>query len=124
MMPNLYTQLNAITPNIPTRECRPYKILGVYIDEQLTFDYYTQHIIAKLNRLLYCINRIKHFLPCTALCSLYFALIHSHLSYCPIINSCASNTNIQKIALVQKEAICIISNKGYLEHTAPLLKSL
>lgn len=108
----------------PNSECRAYKILGVYIDEQLTFDYHTQHIIAKLNRSLYCINRIKHFLPCSALRSLYFALIHSHLSYCPIITSCASNTNIQKISRVQKKAIRIISNKGYLEHTAPLFKSL
>jgi hypothetical protein len=56
--------------------------------------------------------------------SLYFALIHSHLSYCPIITSCASNSNIQKIAKIQKKAVRIITKKPYLEHTAPLFKSL
>jgi hypothetical protein len=55
---------------------------------------------------------------------LYFALVHSHLSYCPIITSCASSKNIQKISRVQKKAIRIISNKGYFEHTDPLFKEL
>jgi hypothetical protein len=44
--------------------------------------------------------------------TLYFALVHSHLSYCPIITSCASNANIQKIIRVQKKAIRIISNRN------------
>jgi hypothetical protein len=104
--------------------CRAYKILGIYIDDQLTFDSHTQHIISKLNCSLYCINRVKHFLPPAALRSLYFALIHSHISYCPIITSCASNTNIQKITRIQKKAVRIISNKQYREHTAPIFRSL
>jgi hypothetical protein len=108
----------------PNPACRAYKILGVYIDEQLTFDFHTQHILTKLNRSLYCINRAKHFLPQSALRSLYFALIHSHISYCPIITSCASNTNLQKITRIQKKAVRIITNKHYLEHTAPIFISL
>jgi hypothetical protein len=108
----------------PNPQCRAYKILGVYIDEMLSFDHHTQHIVSKLNRSLYCINRVKNFLPAEAMRTLYFALLHSHLSYCPIITSCGSNANIQKIIRVQKKAICIISNKHYLEHTAPLFESL
>jgi hypothetical protein len=88
----------------------------------LTFDFPTNQIASKLNRSLYCINKVKHFLP--ALCSLWFALIHSHLSYCLIITSCANNSNIIKMAKLQKKAIHIISNKHYLEHTVPLFKSL
>jgi hypothetical protein len=36
-----------------------------------------------------------------------------HLSYWPIILSCAFNTNIQKIIKIQKKAIHIISNKPW-----------
>ena len=96
----------------------------MYIDEHLTFDYHTNHIASKLNRSLYCISKVKHFLPPPALRSLYFALFHSHLSYCPTITGCASTSNINKITLLQQKAIRIISNSTYHEHTAPIFKKL
>ncbi len=74
--------------------------------------------------MFYCINKVKHFLSTDALHSLYFALIHPHLSYCPITTSCAINSNILKIQKFQKKTICIISNKQYLDHTVRLFKSL
>ncbi len=94
------------------------------MDAILSFDFHTNHIITKLNRSLFCINRAKNILPLSALRSLYFALVHSHLSYCPIITSCTNASNIQKISLVQCKAICIITKTNYHEHTAPLFKSL
>jgi hypothetical protein len=122
--PTLIHPVERFHSSHPNPSCRAYKILGVYIDETLSFDFHTQYIISKLNRSLYCINKVKNFLPTEAMRSLYFALIHSHLSYCPIITSCASNSNIQKIAKIQKKAVRIITKKPYLEHTAPLFKSL
>jgi hypothetical protein len=100
-------QLKHLNPH-----CRAYKILVVYTDEMLSFDHHTQHIVSKLNHSLYSTNRVKNFLPAEAMHTLYFALVHSHLSYCPIITSCASNANIQKIIRVQKKAIRIISNRN------------
>jgi hypothetical protein len=38
---------------------RAYKILDVYLDEHLTVDHHTTHIISKLNRSLYCLNKLK-----------------------------------------------------------------
>jgi hypothetical protein len=122
--PNLIHTIERFHSGHPNPNCRAYKILGVYIDEQLTFDYQTNNIISKLNRSLYCINKVKHLLPPPALRSLYFALFHSHLSYCPIIASCATNQNINKITLLQKKAIRIITNSTYHEHTAPIFKKL
>jgi hypothetical protein len=100
---------------------RSYKLLGIYLDENLTFDFHTQATITKLNRSLFCINKVKNILPKPALKSLYYALIHSHLSYCPIITSCASNKNIKKISNTKK-AMRIISGKQYHTHTNPLFK--
>jgi hypothetical protein len=84
---------------------RSYKLLGIYLDENLTFDFHTQATITKLNRSLFCINKVKNILPKPALKSLYYALIHSHLSYCPVITSCASNKNIKKISVIQKKPL-------------------
>ena len=35
-------------------------------------------------------------------CTSYFSIFHSHLLYCPLMVNCATKTNIQKIAVMQK----------------------
>jgi hypothetical protein len=56
--------------------------------------------------------------------SLYYALIHSHLNYCPIILNCLTKTKLSKLAKVQKKAIRIISKSTYNAHTAPIFQQL
>ncbi len=73
---------------------------------------------------MYCIRQAKHNLSLAALKALYFALVHSHLMYCPIVVSCTSKTNINRIIRVQKKAIRIITHSNYNEHTAPILYRL
>ncbi len=77
-----------------------------------------------LPTLFYCIKQAKNNLSAEAMKSLYYALVHSHLTYCPIILSCTNITNINRIIKVQKKAICIITNSTYNEHTTPLFKNL
>jgi hypothetical protein len=122
--PNLVSSVGQIYTNHPDKQYRAYKLLGIYLDEHLSFDYHTHYLISKLNRSLYCINRAKNFITKQALKSLYFALIHSHLTYCPVITSCSSTQNLNKLFLVQKKAIRTISYKNYNAHTAPLFKEL
>jgi len=55
---------------------------------------------------------------------LYDAMIHSHIVYCINIYGCANLTSLQKLKIKQKEAIRIIANVGYREHTNPLFKTL
>jgi hypothetical protein len=56
--------------------------------------------------------------------TLYFAMIHSHIVYCMSIYSCANSTSLNKLRIKQKEAIRVICNAGYREHTAPLFNRL
>jgi len=51
-------------------------------------------------------------------------MIHSHLVYCINIYSCATDTCLNKLRIKQKEAIRIICNAGYRDHTAPLFVKL
>ena len=62
----------------------------------------------------------KNNLSTSGLRSLYFALIHSHLSYCPIILNCMTKTNLGKLEKIQKQAVRIITKSHYNEHTVPL----
>ena len=83
-------------------DCRAYKLLGIYLDEFLSLDYHVNHIVKILNRSLYCIKLAKNNLNVTGLRSLYFALVHSHLNYCPIILSCLNSKNLKKIQKSKK----------------------
>jgi hypothetical protein len=55
---------------------------------------------------------------------LYFAMVHSHIVYCLNVFSCANITTISPLKLKQKEAIRIVCNAGYRDHTGPLFKKL
>jgi hypothetical protein len=117
---NLICEIERIHNNHATPDNCSYKLLGIHLDENLTFDHYTKHLCSKLNKSLYCINRAKNFLSTKALTTLYYSLIHSHLSYCTPILSCASNSNIQSIFKIQKKAIRTVTRNTFLAHTNPL----
>jgi len=106
--------------NHENSKCRAYKLLGIYLDEYLTLDQHVSQIVNKLNRSLYCIRMAKNNLKYDGLRALYFAIIHSHLSYCPVILNCLSITNKNRLAKIQKKAIRIVTGSAYNAHTAPL----
>ena len=54
----------------------------------------------------------------------YMSLAFSHNNYCILVWGCAEQVHIEKLFKLQKKAIRIITNSYYLEHTAPLFKSL
>jgi len=120
----LVTPLERIHSGHQNVDGQSYKLLGIYLDEHLTFDAHVNHLCKKLSRSLYCIKMAKNNINPPGLRALYFALIHSHLSYCPIILNCMTKTNLNKIEKIQKKAIRIISKSQYNAHTAPLFLNL
>ena len=101
--PSLINPIERIHTSHVNKDLQAYKLLGIYLDENLSFNYHINILTSKLNRSLYCINKSKNLLTKKALTTLYFALIHSHLNYCPTIFGCANKTLINKITLVQKK---------------------
>jgi hypothetical protein len=101
-----------------------FKLLGVLLDEYLSFDDHINSLCTKISKSLFCINRVKNFVNQETKKTLYFAMIHSHLSYCINVYSSANSTSLNRLILKQKEAIRIICNTGFREHTAPLFKQL
>ena len=122
--PHLVVPLERYHDAHPKPECRAYKLLGIHLDEHLNFNFHTNFLCNKLSRSLFCIRRAKNILTPTALKTLYFAFIQSHLNYCPIILSSISQQNFNQIKLIQKKAIRIITNSSYTAHTAPLFAQL
>jgi hypothetical protein len=121
--PNLITPLERIYNEHPLKECRTYKLLGVHLDETLSFKPHIEIICSKINKLIYCINRAENVLNVKSLKSLYFALIHPHLLYCINIYSITSPSNLKRLFTLQKRAIRLINKAPFLAHTSDLFKT-
>ena len=101
-----------------------FKLLGVLFNEYLSFEPHINMVCSKISKSLYIINHSKNFLPKPVLLSLYYALIHSRLSYCTSIFGCATKTALSKLFLKPKKAVRLISNSNYRAHTAIIFKEL
>jgi hypothetical protein len=100
------------------------KYLGVYFDPILNFKFHIEQVKKKLSKALFTLRHVKNILPPSALKSVYFSLIHSHLIYACKIWSSAGTNSFNNLYLKQQVAICLISNAKYNAHTEPLFSKL
>jgi len=98
------------------------KFLGIIIDENLTWKYHVKHVNSKVSRALFLIKQVKHVLPSESLRTLYYSLIHPHLSYGIVAWGNADTNIIKQSVMIQKRAIRVINNAPYNGHTEPLFK--
>lgn len=90
----------------------------------MNFKYHIKQIRKKIAKALFSIKRVKNVLTPSALKSLYYSTIHSHLVYAIQIYSCASKTDLSPLIILQKKSIRCITNSSYNAHTAHLFRNL
>jgi hypothetical protein len=105
-------------------EDRTFKFLGLYLDENLSFNEHCKKLINKISNSIYIMNRVKNLLPSKYMKTLYFTLVHPHLLYCLPIYGCTTGKNIGSLEKMQKRAVRIVVKADYLAHTAPIFESL
>ena len=99
------------------------KFLGILIDENLTWKHHLSHLNKKISRALFSIKQVKNVLPKQCLRTLYYALIHSHLSYGILVWGNSTQSAMRQTTLLQKRAIRLINNARYNSHTDPLFRT-
>jgi hypothetical protein len=122
--PSKIFELDRIYDENPTVADKSFKLLGVLLDENLTFNYHCNYVCTKLTQANFIINKVKNILPKKALRTLYYSLFHAHLLYCLPIYICTPSKNVKKIKLLQKKVIRSVCNVSYTAHTEPLFKDL
>jgi hypothetical protein len=65
-------ELDRIYDENPNPLDKSFKLLGIYLDENMTFNQHCNHVCNKLAQANYVINRVKNILPRNALRTLYF----------------------------------------------------
>ena len=80
----------------------PVKLLGVTLDQHLTFRTQIDNVVSKCHGLLGTLARATPYLPKQLLKLTYTALIRSHLEYCSSLYSSVAKTHLKKLDIIQK----------------------
>ncbi len=113
------TKLNRIGNHCDEKSA---KFLGILIDENLTWKEHLSHINKKISRALFSMKQVKNVLPKQCLRTLYYSLIHSHLSYGILAWGNTTQSALRQTTLLQKRAIRLINHARYNSHTEPLFR--
>jgi hypothetical protein len=101
-----------------------FKLVGVMIDENLSWKHHITHTKTKILQSLRSIVTSKHFLPQKVKILLYNALVKSHLEYCITVWGGATDSLLKPLEVLQKRAIRAVCAGKYNSHTDPLFHYL
>lgn len=96
------------------------RFLGVYVDEFLGFRGHIDKLTKKLAKYTGLFYKLRHFLPETALLTLYRSLFEPHLNYCNIIWGNTFPTYLQKLITLQKKVVRALSWSSFDTPSDPL----
>ena len=97
-----------------------FYFLGIILNQNLNWNSHLDKISTKISRCIGALYRLKNIIPIHILSILYNSTILPHLSYSIL----AWGTKTEHIFKLQKRAVRIISNSGYISHTELISKSL
>ncbi|CAH1104693.1 unnamed protein product, partial [Psylliodes chrysocephalus] len=114
------TQKMTFTSNKNTHKMEPIKSLGIILDANLNWGPHIDATTAKISSQIFALRQMRQSLDKTVLKMVYYALVHSHLSYGILLwgNSCKAN----KLFFLQKAAIRLIADVEYREPCHDLFK--
>lgn len=98
------------------------KLLGVHLDNRLTFEEHVAHICTKISKTVGVLGKLTDVLPIDVLEKIYRALILPYLVYCVDVWYTGCMAHMSRVVILQKRVVRIVSKSDFLEHTGPLFK--
>ena len=92
------------------------------MDNKLNWAMHINNIKLRLSKGISMLAKIRHYIPESALRSLYFTFINSHIDYNLLNWGTASHTALDTISSKTRKAIRIISFKDKDDTAIPLFK--
>lgn len=85
------------------------RLLGMLVDESLCWDEHVDHLCKKLNSALHLLRKLSYFCHTEVLLTVYYSLFLSHARYCLPVWGGGSSFNMNRVFLLQKQAVRVIS---------------
>jgi len=98
------------------------KFLGLTLDDTLSWKQHIEQVLHKMCTTCYALRNIKHLVPTDTLRVIYFAHTHSIISYGIIF--WGNSTNVNKLFVLQKKIVRILSNIGSRDSCREAFKNL
>jgi len=109
-------------PGIKDHSSESVKLLGLMVDQKLTWTDHVDLVCKKLSRVIFLLRKLRLLVTPEYLLMTYYALFHSHISYGIVLWGHAPATS--RVLVLQKAAVRIISNSDRLEHCKPIFSQL
>ena len=113
-------ELNILIDGIAIERVESFNFLGLIIDEGISWKKHTDVVKNKISKVVGILYRLNNIFPKNILQTLYNSLIASYINYGLLLWGVESN----RIELLQKKAIRLITNSNYTAHTTPLFIEL
>ena len=108
---------NSLITSVPS-----IKFLGVTLDPKMKFNEHIKEICTKVARSSGVLYNLQKYLDTHTLITLYYSLVYPYLQYCILAWGGASQIHLNKLEILQKRCIRIITGSSYFSHTTPLFK--
>ena len=98
-------------------------LLGIKIDNELTFDEHVKHLCQKASRQLKVMYRFKNLLGSREKCILFKTFIISNFNFCPVVWTFCHVSSIRKLEKVQERALRFLTDDMHSEYNVLLRKT-
>lgn len=110
-----------ITHNFPFKFDTHTKLLGTWLDANMSFEHHISHVCNQLNKAFYAILHMKDYLDEKRLIDLYYAFAFCHLSY--NILSWGKSVHNSRVFVAQKRILRLIFNLKPYESCKNIFKN-
>ena len=93
----------------PISQVPSTKSLGVYIDENLTWNVHIENLSKKIASGIGALKRIRPFVPHKTLLFIYNSLVKPHFDYCNVVWGSCNKTLVNKLKKLQNRAARVLT---------------
>ena len=115
-----FNDVNVMINNEKIERVYVTKFLGVQIDAQLNWKRHIEYTCKKLSKCIGILAKARKVLYKSCLINLYYTFAYPYFIYCNHVWGNAYQTNLEKIIIVQKRLLRLITGSPYRAHTEPL----
>ena len=121
---NMEYKFNLKMDNINLTQTNSVKYLGVYFDDRLNWSVHLDKLKRKISKGAWAVSKLRDFVNTKTLIMVYNSLTNSQLNYCNLAWGFAPKQYLNKVFLIQKRTLRIMTFSHYQAHSTPLFSKL
>ena len=107
------TALDLFVEGISVEQVTNVKLLGVKLDNLLSWSDQIDHIVSKMGRGIAISRKCSAYVSSSVMNDVVRSLVLSHLDYCPVIWSSAAEKHLKKLQIAQNRAARLVLNCSF-----------